>query len=394
LDSSTEKSKKNIPVGEAGSGNGIYIHIPFCKQACHYCDFHFSTSLKKKTELVVALCKELILRKNEFTGLVETIYFGGGTPSLLTQLDLDIIFKTIYENYTVSENPEITLEANPDDLNQQKIEQLAQSPINRLSIGIQSFFEEDLKFMNRAHTANEAENSIKEAKKYFDNISIDLIYGIPEMSTARWKQNIEKALSFNIPHISSYALTVEPKTALDILIKKGLVPPVDDALAEKHFFTLMETLQANYFVQYELSNFGKEGFFSRNNTAYWQGKTYLGIGPSAHSYDGKNRSWNVKNNSLYINAMEKGNLPSESERLTTTDRYNEYVMTGLRTIWGVSVRRVKLEFGIKYKEHLLRQAQKHLEENLLYLNGDLLLVTKKGKFLSDGLASDLFLLNL
>jgi len=248
--------------------------------------------------------------------------------------------------------------------------------------------------MNRAHTANEAENSIKEAKKYFDNISIDLIYGIPEMSTARWKQNIEKALSFNIPHISSYALTVEPKTALDILIKKGLVPPVDDALAEKHFFTLMETLQANYFVQYELSNFGKEGFFSRNNTAYWQGKTYLGIGPSAHSYDGKNRSWNVKNNSLYINAMEKGNLPSESERLTTTDRYNEYVMTGLRTIWGVSVRRVKLEFGIKYKEHLLRQAQKHLEENLLYLNGDLLLVTKKGKFLSDGLASDLFLLNL
>ncbi|PKP25320.1 MAG: coproporphyrinogen III oxidase [Bacteroidetes bacterium HGW-Bacteroidetes-2] len=383
-----------MPVGEAGSGNGIYIHIPFCKQACHYCDFHFSTSLKKKTELVVALCKELILRKNEFTGLVETIYFGGGTPSLLTQLDLDIIFKTIYENYTVSENPEITLEANPDDLNQQKIEQLAQSPINRLSIGIQSFFEEDLKFMNRAHTANEAENSIKEAKKYFDNISIDLIYGIPEMSTARWKQNIEKALSFNIPHISSYALTVEPKTALDILIKKGLVPPVDDALAEKHFFTLMETLQANYFVQYELSNFGKEGFFSRNNTAYWQGKTYLGIGPSAHSYDGKNRSWNVKNNSLYINAMEKGNLPSESERLTTTDRYNEYVMTGLRTIWGVSVRRVKLEFGIKYKEHLLRQAQKHLEENLLYLNGDLLLVTKKGKFLSDGLASDLFLLNL
>ncbi|NCT17180.1 MAG: coproporphyrinogen III oxidase [Flavobacteriaceae bacterium CG_4_8_14_3_um_filter_34_10] len=374
--------------------SGIYIHIPFCKQACHYCDFHFSTSLKKKRELVDALCKELVLRKNEILGRVETIYFGGGTPSLLSQEELEIIFKTIYENYTIIENPEITLEANPDDLSRQKLEQLAKSPINRLSIGIQSFFEEDLKFMNRAHNAEEAENSIKKAKKYFKNISIDLIYGVPGMSNVRWKQNIEKALSFEILHISSYALTVEPKTALDTFIKKGLVPPVDDALAEQHFFTLMETLQTNDFVQYELSNFGKEGFFSRNNTAYWQGKTYLGIGPSAHSYDGKNRSWNVKNNSLYINSIEKGNLPSETETLSITDCYNEYVMTGLRTIWGVSLTRVELDFGKKYKEYLLLQAQKHLEENLLYLDGDLLLVTKKGKFLSDGLASDLFLLNL
>jgi len=374
--------------------SGIYIHIPFCKQACHYCDFHFSTSLKKKRELVDALCKELVLRKNEILGRVETIYFGGGTPSLLSQEELEIIFKTIYENYSIIENPEITLEANPDDLSRQKLEQLAKSPINRLSIGIQSFFEEDLKFMNRAHNAEEAENSIKKAKKYFKNISIDLIYGVPGMSNVRWKQNIEKALSFEILHISSYALTVEPKTALDTFIKKGLVPPVDDALAEQHFFTLMETLQTNDFVQYELSNFGKEGFFSRNNTAYWQGKTYLGIGPSAHSYDGKNRSWNVKNNSLYINSIEKGNLPSETETLSITDCYNEYVMTGLRTIWGVSLTRVELDFGKKYKEYLLLQAQKHLEENLLYLDGDLLLVTKKGKFLSDGLASDLFLLNL
>jgi len=343
---------------------------------------------------VDALCKELVLRKNEILGRVETIYFGGGTPSLLSQEELEIIFKTIYENYTIIENPEITLEANPDDLSRQKLEQLAKSPINRLSIGIQSFFEEDLKFMNRAHNAEEAENSIKKAKKYFKNISIDLIYGVPGMSNVRWKQNIEKALSFEILHISSYALTVEPKTALDTFIKKGLVPPVDDALAEQHFFTLMETLQTNDFVQYELSNFGKEGFFSRNNTAYWQGKTYLGIGPSAHSYDGKNRSWNVKNNSLYINSIEKGNLPSETETLSITDCYNEYVMTGLRTIWGVSLTRVELDFGKKYKEYLLLQAQKHLEENLLYLDGDLLLVTKKGKFLSDGLASDLFLLNL
>src|SRR5690554_3992626 len=210
---------------------GIYLHIPFCKQACHYCDFHFSTSLKKKTELVNSLCKELVLRKNELPGTVETIYFGGGTPSLLTQEELDQIFKIIFENFAVSKNPEIALEANPDDLTPEKIKQLANSPINRLSIGVQSFFEEDLKLMNRAHNAQEAENCIKEAKKYFENISIDLIYGIPEMNNERWEQNIEKALSFGIPHISSYALTVEPKTALESFIKKGAVPPVDEELA-------------------------------------------------------------------------------------------------------------------------------------------------------------------
>ncbi len=373
---------------------GIYIHIPFCKQACHYCDFHFSTSLKKKTALVEALCKELVLRKKELPGTVETIYFGGGTPSLLTGDELDLIFKTIFENFTVTKNPEVTLEANPDDLTEEKIKQLAHSPINRLSIGIQSFFEEDLKLMNRAHNAKEAAHCLTLATEYFDNISLDLIYGVPGMSNDRWKQNIEKALSFGIPHISSYALTVEPKTALETFIKKGIVPPIDEELAEQHFHTLIDTLTRKVFVHYELSNFGKEGFFSKNNTAYWQGKSYLGIGPSAHSYDGNNRSWNVKNNTLYIKSIEKGKLPSETETLTTTDRYNEYIMTGLRTIWGVSVNRVEKDFGNKYKEYLLQQAQKHIEEHLLYLDGDTLLVTKKGKFLSDGLASDLFLLNL
>lgn len=373
---------------------GIYLHIPFCKQACHYCDFHFSTSLKKKTELVNALCKELVLRKNELPGTVETIYFGGGTPSLLTREELDLIFKTIYDNYSVSENSEATLEANPDDLTEEKIKQLANSPINRLSIGIQSFFEEYLKLMNRAHNAKEAEHCLTLATQYFDNISLDLIYGVPGMTNDRWKQNIEKALSFGIPHISSYALTVEPKTALDTFIKKGIVSPVEDALAEKHFFTLIETLNVANFVHYELSNFGKEGYFSKNNTAYWQGKSYLGIGPSAHSFDGNKRSWNLRNNTLYIKAIEKGELPSETETLSTTDRYNEYVMTGLRTMWGVSVNRVEKEFGNKHKEYLLQQAQKHLDEHLLYLDGDTLLVTNKGKFLSDGLASDLFLLNL
>lgn len=386
--------KKLLPFGEAGKGLGIYLHIPFCKQACHYCDFHFSTSLKKKTELVEALCRELVLRKNELSGTVETIYFGGGTPSLLTRNELNLIFNTIYENYTVAEPVEATLEANPDDLTEEKIKQLVDSPINRLSIGIQSFFEEDLKLMNRAHNAKEAEDCLTLAKKYFKNISLDLIYGIPGMTNERWKQNIEKALSFGIPHISSYALTVEPKTALETFIKKGIVPPVEDALAEEHFFMLIETLETANFVHYELSNFGKESYFSKNNTAYWQGKSYLGIGPSAHSYDGNNRSWNVRNNTLYIKSIEKNELPRETETLTTTDRYNEYVMTGLRTMWGVSVNRVEKEFGTKYMEYLLQQAQKHLEEHLLYLDGDTLLVTKKGKFLSDGVSSDLFLLNL
>ncbi len=373
---------------------GIYLHIPFCKQACHYCDFHFSTSLKKKSELVDALCKELVLRKDELHGIVETIYFGGGTPSLLTPDELDLIFKTIYDNYSVAESVEVTLEANPDDLTEEKINQLAHSPINRLSIGIQSFFEEDLKLMNRAHNAKEAEQCLTLATKYFDNISLDLIYGIPGMTNDRWKQNIEKALSFGIPHISSYALTVEPKTALETFIKKGIVTPIDEELAETHFYTLIDTLTQHDFIHYELSNFGKETFFSKNNSAYWQGKSYLGIGPSAHSYDGTNRSWNVRNNTLYIKAIEKGKLPSESETLSTTDRYNEYVMTGLRTIWGVSINKVEKDFGKKYKEYLLQQAHKHIEEHLLYLDGDTLLVTKKGKFLSDGLAANLFLLNL
>lgn len=373
---------------------GIYLHIPFCKQACHYCDFHFSTSLKKKSELVDALCRELVLRKSELSGTVETIYFGGGTPSLLTQPELDQIFKTIFENFTVSKTPEITLEANPDDLTPEKINQLANSPINRLSIGVQSFFEEDLTLMNRAHNAQEAENCIVEAKKHFDNISIDLIYGIPGMSNERWEENIEKALSFGIPHISSYALTVEPKTALDSFIKKGIVPPIDEELAEQHFHTLIDTLTRKGLVHYELSNFGKDGFFSQNNTAYWQGKTYLGIGPSAHSYNGKNRSWNVRNNTLYIKSIENGKLPSETETLSKTDRYNEYVMTGLRTMWGVSLEKVERDFGEKYLDYLLLQAHKHIENHLLFLDGDLLLVTQKGKFLSDGISSDLFLLNL
>ena len=374
--------------------SSIYIHIPFCKQACHYCDFHFSTSLKKKGDLVDALCKEIILRKDEIGEILETIYFGGGTPSLLDKEELDQIFETIYSNFSIIKNPEITLEANPDDLTEEKLQILSASKINRLSIGVQSFFDEDLKLMNRAHNSEEASGCLEMAKKYFDNISIDLIYGMPEMSNERWKENLDKALTLDIPHISSYALTVEPNTALKKFIEKGIVKPVKDEVAQAHFEILIETMEGAGFENYEFSNFGKPGYFSRNNTAYWTGKKYLGIGPSAHSYDGDRRSWNVNNNTKYIKAITQNELPIERETLSFTDKYNEYMMTGLRTIWGVSLNKVEKQFGLKYKEYLLTQAQKNMEAHLLFQDGDRLVVTKKGKFLSDGIASDLFLLKL
>jgi len=374
---------------------GIYIHIPFCKQACHYCDFHFSTSLKKKYELIQCIVKELELRKNELQNqTIETIYFGGGTPSLLTRDELELLINTVYENYTISENPEITLEANPDDLSKDLIIQLSKSPINRLSIGIQSFFERDLKLMNRAHNTKEALECLEIATQYFDNISIDLIYGIPGLSNEEWIENIETALSFNVSHISCYALTVEPKTALETFIKKGIIDNVDDDLAQEQFNILVYKLEVSGFINYELSNFGKPHYFSRNNSAYWQGKLYLGIGPSAHSFNGDRRSWNVSKNTKYIKTIQKNELPSESETLSKTDKFNEYIMTGLRTIWGVSLEKVENDFGENYKKQLLQQSEIYIKEHLLYIEDDKLLTTKKGKFLSDGIASNLFKINL
>ena len=392
-DRSLDITEKVPPMGAEGAG--IYIHIPFCKQACHYCDFHFSTRIMKKEAMVNALCKELEIRKKEFKDeLVATIYFGGGTPSVLETKEIDRIIKAVYDNYTVAASPEITLEANPDDLSEEKLVALSRSPINRLSIGIQSFFEEDLKLMNRAHNAKEAEDCIARASRYFDNISIDLIYGMPNMTNERWKENIAKALTFKIPHISSYALTVEPNTALASFVKKGLVKPVEDEIAQEHFNILNETLSNAGYSCYEISNFGKPGYFSKNNSAYWQQKKYLGIGPSAHSFNGVSRGWNINNNPKYLKAIELGELPMEVEVLSTTDKYNEYIMTGLRTIWGVSLSRIAAEYGNNYKEYVMLQAEKYIEEHLLYLDGDVLLATKKGKFLADGIAADLFMINL
>lgn len=375
--------------------SSIYIHIPFCKQACHYCDFHFSTSMGKKEAMIEALIQEMILRKDEFKNeVVDCIYFGGGTPSVLETSEINLLIDTVYKNYQISDTPEITLEANPDDLSEAKISALSASAINRLSIGVQSFFEEDLKLMNRAHNAQEAVNCITLSRKHFQNISLDLIYGIPEMSDARWVENIDKALVLEVPHISAYALTVEPKTALENFIKKGIIPPVEDEVAQQHHAILVDKMEAAGYENYEFSNFGKPNFHSRNNTAYWEGKKYIGIGPGAHSYNGLRRAWNVSNNPKYIKSITEGQLPQDIEELTITDQYNEYVMTRLRTQHGISLIKVKDVFGSKMYTYLLQQAQSHIDDHFLFQEGDRLYVTKKGKFLSDGIASDLFMLNL
>ena len=346
--------------------------------------------------MLIAIKRELELRKDELNNeQIETIYFGGGTPSLLTIGELRMLIDVIYENYEVVEDAEITLEANPDDLSSKKIKELAKLQINRLSIGIQSFFDDDLKFMNRAHTAEESKKCLTEATKYFDNITIDLIYGVPNMSNEKWLSNLKQAFDFNIPHISSYALTVEEKTVLHKLIEKGKVPPVDENLALEHYNILVAETEKRGYVQYEISNFGNPAYFSKHNTSYWFGEKYLGIGPSAHSFTGFERSWNVSNNTKYIKALLVDELPSEKEQLSEINRFNEYIMTGLRTIWGVSFQKIEKEFGAMYLEDLKKSAERYIKSGLLEVelrsfSGKVLVTTKKGKFLADGIASDLF----
>ncbi len=369
---------------------GLYLHIPFCKQACNYCNFHFSTSLKSKDEMVVAICRELALQKNYLDGEpLETIYFGGGTPSLLDQRDLDLIFGEIFKHYPVSMQPlEVTLEANPDDLNPLKISDLRQTPVNRLSIGVQSFSEADLRFMNRAHNDSEALASIQNAQAAgFDNLSVDLIYGAPTTSHEQWAANLEQVFNLKIPHLSCYCLTVEPKTALAHQIKKGAAQPVDDEHAAQQFEFLMEkTAEAGY-EHYEISNLALPGHYSRHNTSYWQGKKYLGIGPSAHSFNGMSRQWNVANNAAYIRSLQAGELAFEIEVLTPTQRYNEYVMTGLRTKWGCNLLKIK-ELG--YEAHFAEGAKTFLLDGSMEREGNEFRLTQAGRFLADGIAAELF----
>jgi oxygen-independent coproporphyrinogen-3 oxidase len=372
---------------------GIYIHIPFCKQACSYCDFHFSTSLKSKEAFVSSLIREIELQKKYFgkDGIIETIYFGGGTPSLLSSEEIDRIFNKLYGNFTVAKNAEITLEANPDDLSKTKLEELKSSPVNRLSIGIQSFFEEDLKLMNRAHNAQHAENCIKESQDAgFENITIDLIYGTPGLSNTNWKKNLAKAFNFGVPHLSCYSLTVEQKTPLESHIKKGKIKSVDEEQSAEQFLILMEETAKNGYEQYEISNFCKPGFHSRHNSNYWKGVKYLGLGPSAHSFNGSSRQWNVSNNFRYIHSIVENKIPSEKEILTTEQKFNEYMMTGLRTSTGISLEKVHTEFGENYLSKLLTEAKNYLECSKIILKGNHLILTNSGKLIADRISSDFF----
>jgi oxygen-independent coproporphyrinogen-3 oxidase len=372
---------------------GIYLHIPFCKKACHYCDFHFSTSPQYKDQMLQALSQEIDLRKNYLAGeTIETIYFGGGTPSLLSADEIQILIGAITDLYEVSPQAEITLEANPDDLNPQKVREFRQTLINRFSIGIQSFFEEDLKWMNRAHTAREAQGSIKRVQDAgFENITADLIYGFPLLSKPKWEHNIQQLIELDIPHISSYSMTVEPATALSSFIKKGEQKPMDEGQSTAQFLILMEQLTEAGFEHYEISNFAKPGLYSKHNSNYWEGVSYLGIGPSAHSFNGESRQWNVSNNSKYIDQIQLKKIPAEMEVLSTENRINEYIMTSLRTSKGMSLQKITEHFGSDYSKEVRNGLDPFADKNWINLNDQIVTLTTDGKLFADHISSELFI---
>lgn len=372
----------------------IYIHIPFCKQKCSYCNFHFSTSLNFKDEMLASMKKEIFLRKDELQNKnLQSLYFGGGTPSILSPDEIKSLIDEALKYFSFKNDIEITLEANPDDLDKNFLKGLADSPINRLSIGTQSFFEADLKLMNRAHTASEAEDSIKRAQDFgFENLSIDLIYGSPTSNLEIWKENLKKTITLEVPHISSYALTVEPKTALENWISKGKVNSPKEEEQNQEFYYLSDFLKDNGFDHYEVSNFAKPGFYSRHNSSYWKYKEYLGIGPSAHSYNGfDRRSWNVANNQQYIKKLNSGLLAMEEEFLSQKDQFNEMIMIGLRTIWGVDLISLNEKFDSEMLEYFHKEIKLKLEEGILIIKENHLKIPEKHWFMADGIAADLFM---
>ena len=373
---------------------GIYIHIPFCKQSCHYCNFHFSTSTKNKDEVLDAIENEIKQKGLTTNEAISTIYFGGGTPSILDVSEINSIIKRIYKEFNVESEAEITIEANPDDLNKEKIINLSLTEINRLSIGVQSFIDKELKIMNRAHDSKKALNSIEISKKYFNNISIDLMYGVPESTLDSWTYNLDTVSQFDINHISSYALTLEPKTALESFVRKLVVEMPEEELVYDQYNLINKKLEPLGFINYEVCSFAKENFFSKNNSAYWLRKKYIGIGPSAHSFDGKSRSWNISNNKKYIDQIKKGKSFYKKEKLSKVDQYNEYVMTGFRTIWGVSANFIENNFNSKFKNYFTDRIQKHIDQKNIIVKDDIYTTTNEGRFLADGISSDLFLVNL
>ncbi|MEX8545955.1 MAG: radical SAM family heme chaperone HemW [Mucilaginibacter sp.] len=371
---------------------GIYIHIPFCKQACHYCDFHFSTSFGHKKELLQALRQEIYLQKGYLENeTVETVYFGGGTPSVLETSEINALLETVFTNFSVKADAEITLEANPDDLNPQKILSLKQTPINRFSIGVQSFFDEDLVWMNRAHRGNEAFYAIKEAQDAgFHNITMDLIYGYPLLTDEKWQYNLQKFFELQIPHLSAYSMTVEPRTALASFISKKKQPEMNDDQSAAQFEFLMQEAEKHGFEHYEISNFSLPGHHSRHNSNYWEGVKYLGIGPSAHSFNGKTRQWNVASNQQYLAAIRQNNIPFTLENLSQEDRLNEYIMTALRTSKGLNL--IKADGIIAgASTQILMAANPFLEKNWLAKTGQNLTLTLAGKLYADYIAAQLFI---
>jgi len=371
---------------------GIYLHIPFCKQACYYCNFHFSTSLKSRNDFVTALLKETELQKEYLSGEdIETIYFGGGTPSLLADDALEQVIEKLFHSFTISSEAEITVEANPDDISPKKIKNWKKAGVNRLSIGVQSFFDEDLRWMNRAHNSSQSIYSIETAiGEGLPNISIDLIYGTPTLPDDHWKRNVEQAISLNIAHLSCYALTIEPNTALKKMIFQKKTQDINPEDQARQFLLLMQWMEKAGFEHYEISNFSLPGKMSRHNTSYWQGKKYLGLGPSAHSYDGLSRQWNVSNNMLYIRSLEKNELLFEKEILTPVQSLNEYIMTSLRTISGIDLRYVSKKFGEATRQALKENSQKHIRNLRLEDRNSSLVLSMEGKLFADGIAADLF----
>ena len=372
---------------------GIYIHIPFCKQACNYCNFHFTTSLRHKDDLVAALIKEINITPlfNANNEIIETVYFGGGTPSLLSSDNLKRIFEALHTKFIIAADAEITLEANPDDVKASNLISWKNMGINRLSMGIQSFDEDELRWMNRAHTAAESLQCIDEIRDArFTNFSIDLIYGSPLLTNDKWKRNVDIVFEKEVPHISCYALTVEPKTPLSKLITQHKKENVDSEKQSEQFLLLMQWMRTNGYEHYEISNYALSGMRSKHNSSYWQGKNYYGFGPSAHSFDGNNRRWNIANNNLYIQSLQKDIIPFEEEKLTATQRLNEYIMTSLRTIEGLNIERVENEFGNGNADNIIASSRKFLNSNKLLLQNSHLILTDEGKLFADGIAADLF----
>jgi oxygen-independent coproporphyrinogen-3 oxidase len=373
---------------------GIYLHIPFCKQACYYCDFHFSTNLSTKRELVEAIARELTLQKDYVNGeRINTIYFGGGTPSMLDAEELELLFTTIRKNFSVNEAAEITLEANPDDLSLPRLRQLRSQGVNRLSIGIQSFDDKVLQFLNRAHNGQSAVTCVEEARDAgFQNISIDLIYAIPGQDDEAWKQNIVQAIRLSPEHISSYSLTIEDKTVFGRWAATGKLKVTEDDIAATQLETLVTLLEAADFAQYEVSNFARPGFESKHNSSYWKQERYLGVGPSAHSYNESSRQYNISNNAAYVRSMQQNIIPFTLESLTREDKINDFLLTTLRTQWGTDLKKLQQ----LYQYDLLADHRQYIEslceQKFALLQNDTLLLTKSGKLLADKIASDLFML--